>query len=140
MLCTVVLIVISNIFSINSSDQRSWTYVLLTVMIIFFVIIGINIIIFFSSIVAFNANVIQFGLDQLHDSPTEHLVKYIHWYVLLSYVGTKFIEVPTSTLTSTCSIYEFKDFIWPVIVGFTSIFLLVAYLFLLISLCIAFCK
>ena len=57
----------------------------MSVMIIFLgppVIIGI--ILFFSSIVAFNANVIQFGLDQLHDSPTEHLVLYIHWYVLLS--------------------------------------------------------
>ena len=53
-----------------------------------------------SSIVAFHANVIQFGLDQLHDSQTDHLVLFIHWYVLLSYVGTELIKIPSSKVVS----------------------------------------
>ena len=60
----------------------------------------------FSSIVAFNANVIQFGLDQLHNSPTEHLILFIHWYVLVSYFGTELIKIPTSTLTSLCGVFD----------------------------------
>ena len=37
------------------------------------------------SIVAFNANVIQFGMDQLHDSPADHQSLFIHWYMWLYY-------------------------------------------------------
>ena len=35
----------------------------------------------------FNANVIQFGMDQLHDSPGEDRSLFIHWYVWLSYLS-----------------------------------------------------
>ena len=42
---------------------------------------------FLSSIVAFNANVTQFGLDQLHDAPAESSSLYIHWYVRTNQVG-----------------------------------------------------
>ena len=38
-------------------------------------------------IVSFSANVIQFGMDQLHDAPTEDSILYIHWYVWTSYAG-----------------------------------------------------
>ena len=115
-------------------DIHKWFYALMSVNIIFLgppIIIGI--ILLFSSIVAFNANVIQFGLDQLHDSPTEHLILYIHWYVVLSYVGTELIKIPSSY------------FIWTDIkIFWLNLVILVAtagFLFLLISLCIAlFCK
>ena len=30
--------------------------------------------------VVFNANIIQFGMDQLHDSPGDHQSLFIHWY------------------------------------------------------------
>ena len=33
------------------------------------------------SLVAFSANVIQYGMDQLHDAPADDSVVYIHWYV-----------------------------------------------------------
>ena len=38
-------------------------------------------------LVCFSANVIQYGMDQLHDAPTEDSVLYIHWYVWTSYAG-----------------------------------------------------
>ena len=127
-------------------DIHKWSYVLMSVIIIFLgppIIIGIFI--FFSSIVAFNANVIQFGLDQLHDSPTEHLILYIHWYVVLSYVGTELIKIPTSTFTSICSLTMLDkteyDITWFfILVGILCSFVVVMYLFLLISLFVAFCK
>ena len=134
-------LVVSCLVILAYVNVHKWSYGLMSVIIIFLgppVIIGIFL--FFSSIVAFNANVIQFGLDQLHDSPTEHLVLYIHWYLVLSYVGTELIKVPTSTLSSECSLL-FNNPIWfMTVVGIVSIFLVVIYLLLLISLCVAFCK
>ena len=35
----------------------------------------------------FSANIIQFGMDQLHDSPTEDSVLFVHWFVFASYLG-----------------------------------------------------
>ena len=131
--------------SFLSINNSIWFYALISMVILFLgppIIIGIFL--FFSSIVAFNANVIQFGLDQLHDSPTEHLVLFIHWYVLLTFAGTELIKIPTSTLTSVCMIhndYTHTEFVSPVIIlGIVSVFAVIMYLFLLISLCFVFCK
>ena len=48
----------------------------------------------FASLIAFSANVIQFGMDQLHDSPTDHSVLYVHWYVWTVYVGYLIVRIP----------------------------------------------
>ena len=37
--------------------------------------------------IAFSANVIQYGLDQLHDAPTDDLVLYVHWFVWTTYLA-----------------------------------------------------
>ena len=37
--------------------------------------------------VVFNANIIQFGMDQLHDSPRDHQSLFIHWYFWTWNVG-----------------------------------------------------
>ena len=37
--------------------------------------------------IPFNANVIQFGMDQLYDSPSEDSVLYVHWFVFSSHLG-----------------------------------------------------
>ena len=36
--------------------------------------------------VVFIINAIQFGMDQLHDSPTEDSILYIHWYVSIYHI------------------------------------------------------
>ena len=35
-----------------------------------------------------NANIIPFGVDQLHDSPAEHQSLFIHWNVWAWYLGS----------------------------------------------------
>ena len=55
-------------------------------------------ILFLCSIIAFNANVIQFGLDQLHDAPAESLKLYIHWYVWTNQVGLFLLRLPSASL------------------------------------------
>ena len=42
---------------------------------------------FLASLIAFSANIIQYGIDQLRDLPSEQSVLYIHWYVWTAYAG-----------------------------------------------------
>ena len=35
------------------------------------------------SLIAFNANVIQYGMDHLCDAPTDKFVLCIHWYIYM---------------------------------------------------------
>ena len=102
----------------------------------------VSIFLIFSNIVSFNANVIQFGLDQLHDAPTEHLVLFIHWYVVLSYAGTELIRASASTLTSVCPVVFESDNnnYYITILVLVVLLLLVSYVCLIISLCVASCK
>ena len=133
---------VSLIELVVKSDYSWWSYTITSVAIAFLglpIIIGVFV--FFSSIVAFNANVIQFGLDQLHDSPTEHLILFIHWYVLLSYVGNVIIKAPENALgiAPLCNM-DLYNGIYNDLHSILIVLLILFYLFLLISLCIAFCK
>ena len=47
----------------------------------------------------FNANIIQFGVDQLQDSPADHQSLFIYWYVWVIYV-TVFIALAGSAIAS----------------------------------------
>ena len=44
--------------------------------------------------VGFNANLIQFGMDQLHDSPMDHQSLFIHWYVCVYYLAEFLSKLP----------------------------------------------
>ena len=41
----------------------------------------------------FSANVIQFGMDQLYESPTEDSILFIYWFVFTSYLGFALFKV-----------------------------------------------
>ena len=46
-------------------------------------------------VVVFNANIIQFGMDQLHDSPRDHQSLFIHWYFWtwnVGYLGSQIVS------------------------------------------------
>ena len=138
-----VAVVCSPLYLYQISETLSAYYPMLSVIFLFLSPpLIISILIFFSSIVAFNANVIQFGLDQLHDRPTEHLVLFIHWYVILSYTGTELIRALTSTLSSLCffSDWNLYDNLWIIVVSLPLAMIVLAYFVLFISLCIAFRK
>ena len=44
--------------------------------------------------VGFNANIIQFGMDQLHDSPMDHQSLFILWYVCVYYLAEFISRLP----------------------------------------------
>ena len=47
----------------------------------------IGMIVLLSSFITFSVNVIQIGMDQLHDSPSEDSVLFINWFVFSTYLG-----------------------------------------------------
>ena len=104
-------------------------------IVIFVPCVLIGMFVFFSSIVAFNANVIQFGLDQLHDSPSEHLVLYIHWFVVLSYAGTELIKASVTAASSTCGIKVLASIV--ILLIFVCFLYIATFFGLFISLCVA---
>ena len=77
----------------------------------------------FPSYIFFSANVIQFGMDQLHDSPTEDSVLFIHWFVLTSYLAFVFFKA--------LALVNVPSAIGLVIFGLST---------LVVTLCIAWCK
>ena len=81
------------IFSDQFSDIQI-TMIIVILCIVFGIPALFGIFLCFSSLIAFSANVIQFGLDQLHDAPTDHSVLYVHWYVWTSFLGKFIIRLP----------------------------------------------
>ena len=69
------------------------TVTLITTCTLFSIPACFGIIIILCSAVAFSANVIQYGMDQLHDAPTDDSALYIHWYVWTVYVGLFIVRV-----------------------------------------------
>ena len=59
----------------------------LALIVVFGVLGGIVIIMLYVGLIGFTANVVQFGMDQLHDSPAEDSTLFIHWYVWAYYAS-----------------------------------------------------
>ena len=59
------------------------------------------------SLVVFNANIIQFGVDQLQDSPADHQSLFIHWYVWTVYLGVFMTQFGWSGAYGVLEIYNF---------------------------------
>ena len=55
--------------------------------------------------VAFSANVIWFGMDQLHDSPMDHQRLFIYWYVWLETLSLFIVSVSWSFITYSGELY-----------------------------------
>ncbi len=72
-----------------------------TSLVAFFFYLAMNV-----SFVGFNANVIQFGMEQLHDSPADHQSLFIYWYVWIYYIVQLLIVQPWNML----SIYTTPSF------------------------------
>ena len=59
----------------------------LAVNVVFGVLGGLLGIMLYVGLIGFTANVVQFGMDQLHDSPGEDNTLFIHWYVWTYYAS-----------------------------------------------------
>ena len=58
-----------------------------------FGLVGLCLMVIIVGFVGFTANVIQFGMDQLHDSPAEDQSLFIHWYVWIYYMSVSITQL-----------------------------------------------
>ena len=91
-----------------------------------FVIVGLALFVTVIGIAGYNANIIQFGLDQLIDSPSRHQAYFVHWskwsFDLISNVVVglfAYYSCPINDLTP-----GFKLFILPNVICISLLFLL----------------
>ena len=66
---------------------------------------GFLVLVMIVGFVGFTANVIQFGMDQLHDSPGEDQSLFIHWYVWLYYISVFLSQLGWNLITTTISYF-----------------------------------
>ena len=111
-------------FSVSTTQ----TIVTTVLCVVFGLPVLSGLILLFCSITAFSANVIQFGLDQLHDAPTESLKLYIHWYVWTNQVGLFLLRLPSASI--------FNDFFKSIAYASSPVLVLLALILLGITLCL----
>ena len=107
-------------------DTKSYNLqiIIITVICVLFGIpLFFGVILILCSLVTFSANVIQYGMDQLHDAPTDDSVLYIHWYVWTIFFGLLIIRLPGAFGIITCLLL-----------------IPLAFIFLGIALCVYRCK
>ena len=97
---------------------------------------------FYTAAVGFTANVIQFGMDQLHDSPGEDRTLFIHWYVWVYFVTIVIDQLAWNSATQYP--YNFESIIsqthrWYNFVGYVSLGLIpvIFMISLIVTLCLA---
>ena len=105
MICLVGLGAIASIpILIQDPDFSSLNTAQIIAMIVVCAVLGLPVLfglmLTVCSLIAFNANVIQFGTDQLHihDASTDEYVLYIHWYVWTINVGCFYSGCLSQTL------------------------------------------
>ena len=79
----------------------------------------IGVVMLFTCFVSFKANVIQFGMDQLRDSPAEDSVLFIHWFVFSTFLGVtvvRFLNVPIILHQVSLKLLQ-VDFIMKIVAG-----------------------
>ena len=65
----------------------------LNIAIMFSFLECILVIMLLVGLIGFTANVVQFGMDQLHDSPAEDSTLFIHWYVWTYYASIFLVQL-----------------------------------------------
>ena len=86
--------------------------------------------------VVFFINGIQFGMDQLHDSPTEDSILYIHWYVWIIYTSSLITKINWNLMFYNKSDFETVDIFRILGLSMTCLTFITILLLLTVSLCV----
>ena len=101
------------------------------------VIIGSSILVIMVIVyVVFMINAIQFGMDQLHDSPTEDSILYIHWYVWTYYICSLISQISWNFWFYDGYYISYVDTLTILGISITSFTFLTILLLLTVSLCV----
>ena len=83
-LISLLLLIVGSIFWVPLVFGYNYN-LFIAILCLFLVCGGISVIMLHTGLIGFTANVVQFGMDQLHDSPGEDRTLFIHWYVWTFY-------------------------------------------------------
>ena len=87
-------------------------------------------------LIGFTANVVQFGMDQLHDSPREDGTLFIHWYVWTYYISILIDQLACSLIFYR--VHDYTQFLsLQSKIGYSLILLLLVIVVLPVTLCLA---
>ena len=86
--------------------------------------------------VVFIINAIQFGMDQLHDSPTEDSILYIHWYVWIYYTCSLITEIAWNFVLYDKHYVNYFDIIRISGISIASLCIIHSLILLTVSLCV----
>ena len=86
--------------------------------------------------VVFIINGIQFGMDQLHDSPTEDSILFVHWYVWIYYTCSLFTEMAGNFLFYDNFYVDYFDIIRISGITIACLWLISSAILLIISRCV----
>jgi peptide/histidine transporter 3/4 len=74
------------------------TRAFICIMTILVTLGALGLILVYTGLVGFTANIVQFGMDQLHDSPGEDRTIFIHWYVWTYYASVLVVQLAWSLI------------------------------------------
>ena len=118
----VVVLVVSLVFKEHLANS-------FCILVLGLIVLAVGIILLVISNIGFSANALQFGLDQLYDSPAEDQSVFIHWYLWTGNLG---VLISTVVLFNISGKYQTLLLLY-ILLGLA----VLAFLLLLISLCIA---
>ena len=97
---------------------------------------GVLLLIMVTIYMVFIINGIQFGMDQLHDSPTEDSILFIHWYVWIYYTCSLISQIALNFLFYDGYYVNYTDIIRALGLSFTSLVFISTVFLLTASLCV----
>ncbi len=103
MVIVLMTIFLTLLFVSVGYDTKIWNAVFMASVVIIIMAGVLFYIAMNVSFAGFNANIIQFGMEQLHDSPTDHQSLFIYWYVWIYYLVQILILQPWTFL-----LYEYN--------------------------------
>ena len=108
---------ILSLFFVKVVNQEIIPYCLIITICIAYILL-------LSSFVGINANIIQFGMDQLHDSLQDHQSLYILWYMWVTTLATFISQITAEiVLTRTGVAYFFLAFPLPIVFLIMSLYI-----------------
>ena len=126
----------------SASDDGSCNASCFAVLVMISVVLLLAYIAFCTGMVGFTANAVQFGMDQLHDSPGEDRTLFIHWYVwvyfLIAVLGqlawNPAIQYPYNFENIVSQTHRWYNFVGYVFLGLTPVGIVFS---LIVTLCLA---
>ena len=123
---SILLMIILIVIQYYSNSYRRIVYLIAICVVVIMVTVYM----------VFIINAIQFGMDQLHDSPTEDSILYIHWYVWIYYTCSLISQIAWNSFLYDKYYVDYIDIIRISGISIASLCFIHSLFLLTVSLCV----